>query len=147
MSDDWRWDDERIPSDQMLYRHAPKEPHPQNPKSRLDPSSRKWVLTAAAFTKNEMREDGWSIYREQLMLDNGLTVHDIEISDPALRSVWEFSVGNARGEGGAGVVDEEDDQDQVLGKAHGLVRCREARPSDQQIVELRALLISRARLV
>jgi len=139
MTGEWHWDDESIPSTDVLYRHVPR-------KTRLDPITGEWSLTLAAFTADEMREDGWSIYREGLMRRHGLTISDIEASGSAPREVWAFEVADVRCVHGCGVIDQEDRSKLPLGAAHGLVRCDSPRPTKRKIAELRNRLIDRARL-
>jgi hypothetical protein len=93
-----------------------------------------------------MREDGWSIYREQLMREHGITLADIESSGDEPREAWTFLVGDVRSVDHCGVVDCPDRADKKLGPAHGLIRCDDSKPEKRKIVELRNKLIARARL-
>ena len=68
MTNEWHWDDESIAAPEELYRHVPRKP---NQRKRVDPTTGEWSLTAAAFTTDEMQEDGWSIYRNGLMYQHG----------------------------------------------------------------------------
>jgi len=141
MTDDWNWDDRAIPASTEVYRHVPREP---NPKKRIDPTTGKWSLTPAAFSAKEMKEDGWSVYRDELMRQHGLTQTHIETSGEEPREVWVFRVSDVREVDGCGVIDQEDPEGGELGRAHGLVRCSEPKPEKEKIVTLRNRLINRA---
>jgi len=141
MTDEWHWDDESIAAPEELYRHVPRKP---NQRKRVDPTTGEWSLTAAAFTTDEMQEDGWSIYRNGLMYQHGLTQADIESSGDEPREVWGFQVVDVRDVDGCGVIDQEDPAGGMLGRAHGLVRCSEPKPEKKKIVTLRNNLINRA---
>lgn len=145
MTDIWEWNDDHITKDQVIFRHVPKEPGTHSPKKRIDPTNGQWSLTKAAFTKDEILEDGWSIHREKLMKDRGITVSNIEESGSAPREAWRLLVANVRSVPHSGVIDKEDPNDEQLGKAHGLIRCESPKPTNEHIVRLRTQLIAHAR--
>lgn len=142
MTDTWRWNDATIGNEQQVYRHVPKAP---GPKKRLDPLTGEWSLTLAAFTVEEMREDGWSIYRDELLKLNQLTVASIEGSAAEPREVWELTAGDARAEEKSGIIDEMDRNGGTLGLAHGLIRFDVPKPDKERIRRLRTWLIEHAR--
>ncbi|MGW5740778.1 hypothetical protein [Amycolatopsis sp. NPDC003861] len=137
MTDEWQWDDESIPDDQLIFRFG----NPDVP-DHVDLLSSKPTLLAASMSAKEY--DGWSVYREQLMRDRNLDIVDIENSGRGGRKVFQMTVGEARKNNdtyAAGVVDKVDEEDPVLGECHSLIRVPKDQMTPSQMRGLRLVLL------
>ncbi len=137
MTPAWLWDDEAVPNDDVLYKHTPCG---DKQRKRQDPTTGKWHLTKAAFTRSELTAGGWSCFRQTLLFNLGLDVHAVRDSGTSPRDAWRLLVGQVRSSG-AGVTDEEDPLLGQLGKAHAQIRLTSSVPSRSDITRVRSELI------
>lgn len=116
VSESWEWDDESIPSAERVYRRILRRPNyivPNLLTGQPEPGK-----ASLQFDKG----DGMSVHLESLRAELGV---EIEVAyDWSKYHVIEFDVECVRSGGVGGVIQSDDPDDEVLGKAHGVVRTK-----------------------
>jgi hypothetical protein len=137
----WAWDDAQISDDAILYRRVPRKPSFRV----ADPLTGEIKIAPAALRYDQ---DGASIYRDELLKAIYGYGASAVCADWKTHGAVQFTAWDVRNvsEHPAGVHDEEDPQDQRIGRAHALIRCpTEADGQDKTYWnEVRAAIIKAA---
>jgi hypothetical protein len=130
-SDEWTHDDPSIKDDEVLYRRVPKDEDPKKKyydvSNTVDRISGTPCLGKGALSLNDADKvnpgAGLSIQIEGLM--QKLEIPTAKLVNWDTHGVGRFHAGDVR-RGRGGVIAFEDLSDEILGKAHGLIRTKSA---------------------
>lgn len=159
---EWTYDDPSIPHGEVLYRRVPKDEEPKKHyfdfATTVDRISGEKCLGKGAFSlttpdKTHAEEGpsgaGLSVQIESLMRLNGIPTSDLV--DWETHGVGRFHADDVRRgleedptRGRGGVVAFEDPTDDVLGKAHGLLRTQSPDSPRSEWSDIRSKLLSAA---
>lgn len=120
-STEWIHDDPSIPDEAVVYRRVEKDGDPNN--FSLDRIHETACLGPGAFTaasRDKGPDGGLSAHLEYLLKQYGIETEDL-VDDWEKFGVARFRVRDLR-EGGGGIIEKEDPDDAVRGKAHALMR-------------------------
>lgn len=137
MSDGWRHDDDSISGATPLLRRVPLD---QNCFA-LDLVRSEPVLAPGALI---FHDDGMSVYLEPIIEASGHVAADLRKSEEHFLARFPASAPRA---GGGGVVQHDDVDDLVFGKAHGLVRASSPKPDRPTRTRIRARIAAAAEWV
>ncbi|WP_156517433.1 hypothetical protein [Rhodococcus sp. LB1] len=118
---EWVHDDPDIPNEAVVYRRVEKDGDPNN--FSLDRIHETTCLGPGAFTaatRDKGPEGGLSAHLEYLLRRHGIQTADL-VDDWDTFGVARFHVRDLR-EGGGGIIEKEDPDDAIIGKAHALMR-------------------------
>lgn len=118
---EWKHDDAEIKSAETLYRRVPNKPSYFKTQNRFNGDI---CFSPAAFSLTDadhIPPAGCSTQLENLMIEHEIATADLVNWDTHV--VGRFKVEHVRASGG-GVVAHEDAEDEILGKAHGLLRTK-----------------------
>jgi hypothetical protein len=120
-SAEWVHDDPGVPDEAVVFRRVEKDGDPKN--FSLDRIHETKCLGPGAFTassRDKGPEGGLSVHLEYLLRRHEIKTADL-VADWNEFGVARFHVRDLRACGG-GIIEKEDPEDEVLGKAHALMR-------------------------